>query len=220
MGASPQELLLLAIRIAILLAFFGVFNRPLRSLVAWLRTICVAVFPRLRHYVPVNTMSFPPSLDRLKFIFRGLLIAEISMFFMLMAMTFGYGFVSEGTPPAEAIEPTEAEIAGMVVALAFGLLVIVVFLAALITAWIGLFQYRPWARWLYLGVYVTGCLISLLVGLFDFSFQWGLINAVDATVSGIVGCNVSLLLFSELSSAFDASAQEPPIPTATLNDSN
>jgi hypothetical protein len=97
------------------------------------------------------------------------------------------------------------------------LVFILTFLAVSIAAWVGLFFYRPWARWLYVGVQASGILLSIVFGIFDFSYQWGLINAIDTVSCFLAGCNVSLLFFSELSQAFDASAalaKETPVVAA------
>jgi glucan phosphoethanolaminetransferase (alkaline phosphatase superfamily) len=157
-------------------------------------------------------MNFPPPLDRLKIIFRALLIAEIILSVILIPMSFGYGMMLEDPNQEVAtVQPTAAEIMGAVVIGGLVLVVILAFLAALIVAWVGLFLYRPWARWLYVGVHTSGILFSIAFGVFDFSYQWGLIHSIETVSFFLAGCNVSLLFFSELSQAFDTSATETPV---------
>lgn len=82
------------------------------------------------------------------------------------------------------------------------LILFLAFLPAIIVSWTGLLRLRWWAPWLYLGTVAVAALASFPLGLFDFSFQWGLSQAFAELNSIISGAIIALAFFSPVTQRF------------------
>jgi len=80
---------------------------------------------------------------------------------------------------------------------------LIVFLGALVVAWVGLWKLQRWAR----GVYTAVCIVSLAITLFHGTLVTHAVAAVLYSMSSITtGMLLGLIWFSDLRGAFDRRA--------------
>lgn len=127
-------------------------------------------------------MSLPPSETDLVKIFRGLIVADIVIAVVSMPLAMVSGVLAEAALREAGISE-QASSADAVVA-AFSCMILVVAIPAQIVSWIGLFNFRSWARWLYLGTVVATLLMAIPIGYLDFSYSWGLPGTADRSDPG------------------------------------
>lgn len=132
-------------------------------------------------------MKFPPSRNQLESFLTGILVFEICTVTLCVLTALASGVMADDIYQAE---PTSYD---LLIGIAALFLCLVYFPGSII-AWIGLFRRRWWSRWLYVGMLVTSNALDLVIGLVDWSFQWGLPGAI-AVVCGITSGIVSSIIF-------------------------
>lgn len=145
-------------------------------------------------------MHLPPEDHHLVAILRGLLIAEIvisalGLPFVLLSEIYTARILEER---GWVTDSTNAEL----VQSAFACVVLAAAVPAMIVSWIGLFNFWGWSRWLYLGVNCAMALLGILLGIFQFSFEWGLPNAVIDLGQPIWGCIAGIIFLSPVARCF------------------
>ena len=94
----------------------------------------------------------------------------------------------------------------------------VVLLPMMIASWIGLFQHRNWARWLYLLSLVIGVLLSVFCGCFSWNYRWGVVEALEYFGHLVSALIVAICFLSPLATEFSSSS--PDISWAYFGGSN
>ena len=153
-----------------------------------------------------KTMKFPPSNASLTSLLRGLLIFEI----VYGAIVVGIGFFEsyiEGMFWAEMGLSQESGSSDMFI-LAIVAVSLVVVLPATIASWVGLFQHRNWARWLYLAVTAFTLLLVVFVGCFQWSYRWGLVTALESIGSVVGGTILAICFLSPLAASFGGEPED------------
>ncbi len=152
----------------------------------------------------------PPPAERLRSVFRSFLIAEICIFVLFVPVSVMEVLVLEsslkGVPQTGTFPVAETVVAG------FACLLFVILIPAIIVAWVGLFQTRSWARWLYFRVHAVGYSVMIASSLFNWSYQWGFTNSLGSVGSVITGCILSLLFYSDLARDFEVQTDTFQLP--------
>ena len=151
-------------------------------------------------------MKLPPSNASLTSLLRGLLIFEI----VYGAIVVGIGFFEsyiEGMFWAEMGLSQEPGSSDMFI-LAIMAVSLVVVLPATIASWVGLFQHRNWARWLYLAVTAFTLLLVVFVGCFQWNYRWGLVTALESIGSVVGGTILAICFLSPLAASFGGEPED------------
>ena len=157
-------------------------------------------FSTSRCVFTVLQIQLPPSKSLQRSIFSSLLIADILLCFLALPIGFWQGSIYSSWLAESGLEVETTDIEMLVGAL--WIMLLVVMLPATIVAWVGLFQYRNWARWLYLLLMLAGNLLAIPLGCFDYSFQWGVLTAIVDLMGPVEGALVAIVFFSPLAAEF------------------
>ncbi len=144
--------------------------------------------------------QFPPENKTLHHYFIGLLVAEISLFVVILPIALFGGMMAEAAIEdaggSTELTGPEAVVAG------FSCLFLVVGLPAIIASWVGLFLYKAWGRWLYLATTVTLHVLYVPISIFDFSLTWGLASALGDVGSLVSGAILAMIYLTPLANRF------------------
>lgn len=145
-------------------------------------------------------MQLPPSNNQLIRIFYGLLIAEI----VTTGIAIPLGLFSGAVASAALEERGWIAPANDLDMMASGLscLYITIIFPGLIISWVGLFNFWWWARWLYLGIAGLSILLAFPIGLFDFSFNWGIGDALSEFAQILTGINIAVVFLTSVANNF------------------
>ena len=163
---------------------------------------------------PTNTpakkelMKFPPNNSSLATLLRGMLIFEISFAVIVVGIGFFETYL-EGQFWAE-LGLTEEISNSEMFAFAISVVAMVVLLPATIASWIGLFQHRNWARWLYLAVTSFSILLVVFIGCFQWNYRWGLVTAFESISSVVGGIILAICFLSPLAADFGGEPENEP----------
>ena len=149
--------------------------------------------------------KLPPSNSFLRSLFQSLLIADISLTPLALPIAFWQNSLSESWLDQAGLEMEMTGVEMFIAAL--GIMLLVVILPSVIVAWVGMFRYRNWARWLYLFLIVAGYLLAIPMACFDYSLQWGLLTAIEDLVSPVQGALVAIAFLSPLASDFSTGVE-------------
>jgi len=147
-----------------------------------------------------KTMKLPPSNASLTSLLRILLIFEIVYGVIVLAIGFIESYI-EGQFWAEIGLNEEISNSEMF-AFAIAAVALVVLLPVTIASWIGLFQQRNWARWLYLAVSASSILLGVFVGCFQWNYRWGLVTGLEASSGVVTGIILAICFLSPLAVGF------------------
>lgn len=145
--------------------------------------------------------NLPPSLGQLRALFLRLLDAEVCLAIVTVFAVMVLDSISRRSESLlNELSPSES-----VVLVGYVLFAVLTSLV-LIVAWIGLFLRSNWARWLYLGVHMLRHVGIIPIVMFtELTYLGGLPTYLLLLSSLLVGCNLSLLFFSELATIFNGS---------------
>ena len=149
-------------------------------------------------------MQFPPNKKTLTTIFKGLLIAEIS----IAAMTIPILWIESQIIQDRGLVIDDPDFNVFVSAI-YALLFLIM-LPVAITSWVGLFRFRNWARWLYAGLFVFANLIFIPISCFQLSVNWGLTMFISDLSSYITGAILAVIMLSPLAIEFRNPTQPEP----------
>ena len=116
------------------------------------------------------------SIDALAYVFRTLICIDAGTAVLGLFLAFYFQL----TVPQENDESP--------LALAFSCSLLLVFAAAIIAAWIGMWHFKNWSRWLYLWLGVFIHAVNVLTSVFRVESTWELIhvNSINATIAGAI----------------------------------
>lgn len=137
------------------------------------------------------------SIDTLKSIFRYLLIGEIVLCVLAILLWSIGNVIFQGVYPV--VEPAEWVVISIGI---FSIFYLVVLLPIAIFAWIGLFSFKNWARWLHIVLFVVGNLTSLLVTVASYEPSWRVVDLTFSLASTCTGAIIALSFLSPLSQCF------------------
>jgi hypothetical protein len=159
-------------------------------------------FPKnnLKHSEGSAMLNVQPNQKTVSVWFRGLLIAEVSLFMIAVPLSLISAFLFETAQ--EEIESSVELPVTHVLFVGLGCISLLIGLPALIISWVGLFLFKPWARWLYLGVQIGFRLLVLPFSLTDYSPTWGFITALTDFGSLITGSILAIVFLSPLAKEF------------------
>ncbi len=142
----------------------------------------------------------PPAEEIINRVYRRLLIAEICLVVAIIPLTFFSVVIFESVSGDTRTPPIDNGLIGFI----FGAscIIFMIGIAANIVAWIGLFKYRLWARWLYLGVHISMRVIGLPFQILDTSSSWGLVSFLSDAGSLVTGAILAIMFLSPVANRF------------------
>lgn len=143
-----------------------------------------------------TSMQIPPSKNTIAKIFKSLLIAEIAIAAFILPISIIEASIIEQRGLIIETEDPNLFLSGI------SILLMIVMLAALITSWVGLFRFRRWARWLYLGTLLVANIVFIPFSCFDLSVHWGLSLSVSDISCYITGSILAIIFLSPLADQF------------------
>ena len=142
-------------------------------------------------------MEIPPRDSQLINVFRNLLIAEI----LLCVIGLLLGIAESAYLPQPESSAESSVLDGLT--LGVGAILLFLCLPALITAWIGLFSFRSWARRLYIILQVVVICLTLPISLFHVSLDWGFTHDLSGIASTISGAIIAIMYLTPIAKLFD-----------------
>ena len=154
-------------------------------------------------------MELPPNKQTLHAFLKALIGAEIALGLLSIPLAVFEGMMTESVlnEIGQTTNFTDSEM----LSAAFGIMFLVVLLPALIASWIGLFKLRNWARWVYLIVLCSGCLLAIPMGCFTYEVTWGLSTAIMDLMGPIEGIILGISFLSPLAQEFTSAKQQSQI---------
>lgn len=134
---------------------------------------------------------------------RWLVIIDAVISFLLFPAYMFEGAIIEALAPRQGVGNIIAPRANVPM-LIFLCSILVILMALSLVAWVGLYNLKPWSRWLFLGITIAGFALQVIFGLFDFSYRWGLISALDSSSQLLVGAILAMVFVSPLREKFNA----------------
>lgn len=137
--------------------------------------------------------------DKYHAIFRGALCTEIALVALVTVVSLIDMTITAEANAAAMEEMTAIEAASALLMVATLLVNVPLYIASLI----GLFQYRWWARWLYVGNLSAGILLSTVASLAMFQFCWVLSTVLSSTASIVTGAIITMMFLTPTSDRFE-----------------
>ena len=154
-------------------------------------------------------MELPPNKQTLHAFLKALIGAEIALGLLAIPLMFFQTMMTESA--FNEIGQTTNVSDSEMLSFAFGIMFLVVLLPAIIASWIGLFKLRNWARWVYLIVLCSGCLLAIPMGCFTYEVTWGLSTAIMDLMGPIEGIILGISFLSPLAQEFTSAKQQSQI---------
>jgi len=147
-------------------------------------------------------MELPPKKQTLHAFLKGLIGADVAL--MLLAIPLGMleGLMTEST--LNEIGKTTNFTDSEMLSASIWVMLLVVLLPAIVASWIGLFQLRNWARWVYLIAICSGYLLAIPMGCFEYEVCWGMSRAIIELAGPIEGLILGIAFLSPLASDFQS----------------
>lgn len=142
-------------------------------------------------------------------VFQTLLICQIVSFFLALFLSIVdellTGQAVTDLVGEQEVSTTWAVISGILFAFLF-----VVVLPAGIASIVGLFFWKPWARWLYCVTWLSMTVLMLVYSAFDFNwdFHWGLPDSIGSLLSVVEGAILTLLFIPPVATRFTSQVQQ------------
>ncbi len=140
------------------------------------------------------------SVETIDHYYRRLLVADICLVPATILLVIVSLFLPERIAGDQVSTNINDGLIGFIVGVSCAFMLLGI--AANIVAWVGLFRYRVWARWLYLGVHLSMRAIALPFAILDHSPTWSLISLVENFGSLIQGAIMAIVFLSPIANRF------------------
>ena len=142
-------------------------------------------------------------------VFQTLLICQIVLLFLTIFLLIVDEFLT-GQAVKDLVGEQEMSSAWAIISVVLFAFLLAIILPALIASIVGLFFWKPWARWLYCATWLIVTIIMLVYSVFDFQwdFRWGLPDSIRALSDVVDGAILTLLFIPPVATRFSLHVQQ------------